>query len=59
MGENNPGDDPSEATSRRADSRSTGSSNGRRQSLRQMATAFRRLIDEEEEKPLPLGRKRE
>ncbi|KAL0367748.1 UNVERIFIED_CONTAM: hypothetical protein Sradi_3664900 [Sesamum radiatum] len=32
-----------------ADSRSAGPSSGRRQSLRRMATAFSRLIDEEEE----------
>ncbi|KAL0413038.1 UNVERIFIED_CONTAM: hypothetical protein Sradi_1505500 [Sesamum radiatum] len=49
MGEINPGDDPSEATSRRTDSRSAGPSSGRRRNLRQMAAAFRRLIDEEEE----------
>ncbi|KAL0447248.1 UNVERIFIED_CONTAM: hypothetical protein Slati_1852700 [Sesamum latifolium] len=50
VGESNPGDDPSEATSRRAGSRFAGPSSGRRQSLRRMAKAFRHLIDEEGEK---------
>ncbi|KAL0433229.1 UNVERIFIED_CONTAM: hypothetical protein Slati_2657200 [Sesamum latifolium] len=63
VGENNPGDDPSDATSRRADSRFAGPSSGRRRSLRRMATAFRRLIDEEGKsrrgRLLPLGRRRE
>ncbi|KAL0294043.1 UNVERIFIED_CONTAM: hypothetical protein Sradi_6906400 [Sesamum radiatum] len=49
VGEINPSDDPSEATSRRVDSRSAGPSSSRRRSLRRMATTFRRLIDEEEE----------
>ncbi|KAL0355719.1 UNVERIFIED_CONTAM: hypothetical protein Sradi_4018800 [Sesamum radiatum] len=49
VGESNPGDDPSEATSRMAGSQSAGPSSGRRQSLRRMAAAFRRLIDEEGE----------
>ncbi|KAL0283027.1 UNVERIFIED_CONTAM: hypothetical protein Sradi_7243300 [Sesamum radiatum] len=49
MVENNPGDDSSEATSRRAGSRYAGPSSGWRRSLRRMATAFRHLIDEEEE----------
>ncbi|KAL0394644.1 UNVERIFIED_CONTAM: hypothetical protein Slati_4430600 [Sesamum latifolium] len=49
VGENHPGEDPSEATSRRAGSQSAGPSGGRRWSLRQMAAAFRRLVDEEEE----------
>ncbi|KAL0445372.1 UNVERIFIED_CONTAM: hypothetical protein Slati_2259900 [Sesamum latifolium] len=49
VGEINPGDDPSEATSRRTGSRSAGPSSGRRRSLRWMAKAFRRLIDEEGE----------
>ncbi|KAL0411594.1 UNVERIFIED_CONTAM: hypothetical protein Slati_3749100 [Sesamum latifolium] len=50
VGESNPGDDPSEATSRRAGSRSAGPSSGWRRSLRRMAAAFRHLINEEEEK---------
>ncbi|KAL0449100.1 UNVERIFIED_CONTAM: hypothetical protein Slati_1466400 [Sesamum latifolium] len=49
VGENYPGEDPSEATSRRAGSQSAGPSGGRRRSPRQMAASFRRLIDEEEE----------
>ncbi|KAL0405972.1 UNVERIFIED_CONTAM: hypothetical protein Slati_3911100 [Sesamum latifolium] len=49
VGESFPGEDPSEGTSRRAGSQSTGSSSGRRQSLRQMAASFCRLIDEEDE----------
>ncbi|KAL0404166.1 UNVERIFIED_CONTAM: hypothetical protein Sradi_2057400 [Sesamum radiatum] len=49
MGEINPSDDSSEATSKRVDSRSAGPSSGRRRSLRRMATTYRRLIDEEEE----------
>ncbi|KAL0438689.1 UNVERIFIED_CONTAM: hypothetical protein Slati_2351900 [Sesamum latifolium] len=49
VGENNPGEDPSEATSRIAGSQSVGPSSGRRWSLRRMAATFRRLIDEEEE----------
>ncbi|KAL0319886.1 UNVERIFIED_CONTAM: hypothetical protein Sradi_5250100 [Sesamum radiatum] len=48
--ESNPGDDPFEATSRRAGSQSVGPSSGRRRSLRRVAAAFRHLIDEEEEK---------
>ncbi|KAL0439153.1 UNVERIFIED_CONTAM: hypothetical protein Slati_2398300 [Sesamum latifolium] len=46
---NNPGDDPSETTSRIAGSQSAGPSSGRRRSLRRLATTYRRLIDEEEE----------
>ncbi|KAL0444191.1 UNVERIFIED_CONTAM: hypothetical protein Slati_2141800 [Sesamum latifolium] len=49
VGESNSGDDPSEATSRMAGSQSAGPSSGRRRSLRRMAAAFCRLIDEEEE----------
>ncbi|KAL0445080.1 UNVERIFIED_CONTAM: hypothetical protein Slati_2230700 [Sesamum latifolium] len=49
VGESNPGDDPSEATSRMAGSQSAGPSSGRRQSLRRLAANFCRLIDEEEE----------
>ncbi|KAL0394804.1 UNVERIFIED_CONTAM: hypothetical protein Slati_4446600 [Sesamum latifolium] len=49
VGESHPGEDPSEATSRRASSQSVGPSSGRRRSLRRMAASFRRLIDEEEE----------
>ncbi|KAL0458113.1 UNVERIFIED_CONTAM: hypothetical protein Slati_0438500 [Sesamum latifolium] len=49
VGENNPGDDPSEATSRMAGSQSAGPSSGRRRSLRRLAATYRRLIDEEEE----------
>ncbi|KAL0411579.1 UNVERIFIED_CONTAM: hypothetical protein Slati_3747600 [Sesamum latifolium] len=48
VGEINPGMIP-EATSRRAGSQSAGPSSGRRRSLRRMAKAFRRLIDEEGE----------
>ncbi|KAL0445710.1 UNVERIFIED_CONTAM: hypothetical protein Slati_1698900 [Sesamum latifolium] len=49
MGESHPGEDLSEATSRRTGSQSVGPSSGRRRSLRQMAASFRRLIDEEKE----------
>ncbi|KAL0457711.1 UNVERIFIED_CONTAM: hypothetical protein Slati_0398300 [Sesamum latifolium] len=49
VGENHPGEDPSEATSRMMGSKSVGPSGGRRKSLRQMAVAVRRLIDEEKE----------
>ncbi|KAL0416237.1 UNVERIFIED_CONTAM: hypothetical protein Slati_3455600 [Sesamum latifolium] len=49
VGENNLGTDPSEATLRMAKSQSAGPSSGRRRSLRRMAAAFCRLIDEEEE----------
>ncbi|KAL0379228.1 UNVERIFIED_CONTAM: hypothetical protein Sradi_3228300 [Sesamum radiatum] len=46
VGENHPGKDPSEATSRMAGSQSAGPSGGRRRSLRQMAAAFHRLMNE-------------
>ncbi|KAL0420693.1 UNVERIFIED_CONTAM: hypothetical protein Slati_3092200 [Sesamum latifolium] len=49
VGESHPGEDPFEATSRMTGSQSVGPSGGRRQSLRQMAATFCRLIDEEEE----------
>ncbi|KAL0313139.1 UNVERIFIED_CONTAM: hypothetical protein Sradi_5713200 [Sesamum radiatum] len=49
VGESNPGGDPSEAISRMAGSQSVGPSSGQRRSLRRIATAFRRLVDEEEE----------
>ncbi|KAL0290212.1 UNVERIFIED_CONTAM: hypothetical protein Sradi_7055000 [Sesamum radiatum] len=49
VGENHPGEDPSEATSRMAASQSAGQSGGRRKRLCQMTATFRRLIDEEEE----------
>ncbi|KAL0449052.1 UNVERIFIED_CONTAM: hypothetical protein Slati_1461600 [Sesamum latifolium] len=49
VGESNPGTDPSEATSRMAESPSASPSSGRRRSLHRMAAAFRRLIDEGEE----------
>ncbi|KAL0445280.1 UNVERIFIED_CONTAM: hypothetical protein Slati_2250700 [Sesamum latifolium] len=49
VGESNPGDDPSEATSKMAGSQSAGPSSGRKRSLRRLAANFRRLIDEEEE----------
>ncbi|KAL0453043.1 UNVERIFIED_CONTAM: hypothetical protein Slati_1282400 [Sesamum latifolium] len=49
VGKSNPGEDPSEATSRMADSQSVGPSSGRRRSLRKMAVNYCRLIDEEEE----------
>ncbi|KAL0438237.1 UNVERIFIED_CONTAM: hypothetical protein Slati_2306700 [Sesamum latifolium] len=49
VGENNPGEDPFEATSRMAGSQSAGPSSGRRQSLRMMAAAVLRLIDGDEE----------
>ncbi|KAL0412331.1 UNVERIFIED_CONTAM: hypothetical protein Sradi_1434800 [Sesamum radiatum] len=63
VGENNPGTDPSKVTSRMAGSQSVGPSSGRRRSLRKMAAAFRRLIDEEEEREvrgrrLPMERRR-
>ncbi|KAL0434464.1 UNVERIFIED_CONTAM: hypothetical protein Slati_2780700 [Sesamum latifolium] len=41
VGENHPGEDPFEATSRMAGSQSAGSSSGRRKSLHQMAAVFR------------------
>ncbi|KAL0439740.1 UNVERIFIED_CONTAM: hypothetical protein Slati_2457000 [Sesamum latifolium] len=47
--ESQPGEDPAEATSRMAGSQSAGPSSGWRRSLRRMAAAFRRLIDEERE----------
>ncbi|KAL0416689.1 UNVERIFIED_CONTAM: hypothetical protein Slati_3500800 [Sesamum latifolium] len=50
VGESNPDDDPFEATSKMAGSQSAGPSSGRRRSLRRMAAAFHRLIDEKEEK---------
>ncbi|KAL0427382.1 UNVERIFIED_CONTAM: hypothetical protein Slati_2913000 [Sesamum latifolium] len=40
VGENHPGEDPSEATSRMAGSQSAGLSGGRRKSLRQMVVAL-------------------
>ncbi|KAL0463346.1 UNVERIFIED_CONTAM: hypothetical protein Slati_0222200 [Sesamum latifolium] len=65
VGESNPGDDPSKATSRMAGSQSAGPSSGWRLSLRRLAANFCRLIDEEEEEvegsegeALPLERRR-
>ncbi|KAL0462460.1 UNVERIFIED_CONTAM: hypothetical protein Slati_0133600 [Sesamum latifolium] len=49
VGENNPSEDPFEATSRMAGSQSAGPSSGWRRSLRMMAAAVRRLIDEDDE----------
>ncbi|KAL0421269.1 UNVERIFIED_CONTAM: hypothetical protein Slati_3149800 [Sesamum latifolium] len=49
VGENNPGEDPFEATSRMAGSQFTDLSSGRRRSLCMMAAAVRRLIDEDDE----------
>ncbi|KAL0455782.1 UNVERIFIED_CONTAM: hypothetical protein Slati_0917400 [Sesamum latifolium] len=49
VGENNPGNDPSEATSRMEGSQSVGPSSSWRQSLRRLAAIYHRLIDEEEE----------
>ncbi|KAL0416402.1 UNVERIFIED_CONTAM: hypothetical protein Slati_3472100 [Sesamum latifolium] len=49
VGESHPDKDPSEATSKRAGSQSTGPSSGWRRSLRRMVAYFHFLIDEEEE----------
>ncbi|KAL0433912.1 UNVERIFIED_CONTAM: hypothetical protein Slati_2725500 [Sesamum latifolium] len=48
VGQNRPDEDPSEATSKRADSQSAGPLSGRR-SLQQATASFRRLMDEQKE----------